>query len=268
MEIKLLNIEHFFNFSHIDLSRVTWVEPLFIVAYKAYMEDNSIDPDIDNSYINKMLTGNYQSHTTYSPVEHIVSRMEIEATAAHIADVILKNLNIANADILEISKLLKYLLTEIMNNVADHARSPVGGFAMAQYYPNKNTVQFAIADRGIGFLKNVQAKMPDIVTENEAIELAMKKGFTASSQKLYGHERNAGYGLYAFSKIVEHIGGKFVIVSNDSIYKKIGSPTLSKKIGIPYKGVIVGCELKLNNVTLTFEDFLEIILDDKDEELY
>lgn len=267
MKIKLLNIERFVDFANIDLSLISWVEPLFIVACKAYMEDNQIDLDIDNSYINKMLTGNYQSHTTYSPVEHIVSRSEIEATAAHITDVILKNLNIVDADMLEISKLLKYLLTEIMNNVADHARSPVGGFAMAQYYPNKNTVQFAIADRGIGFLKNVQAKVPDIVTEYEAIELAMNKGFTASSQRLYGHERNAGYGLYAFSKIVEHIGGKFVIVSNDSIYKKIGSQTLSKKIDTPYKGVIVGCEMELNNVTLTFEDFLEILLGE-DEELY
>ncbi|WP_187648271.1 ATP-binding protein [Nitrosophilus labii] len=267
MEIKISNIEQYLDFNSIDFAKIKWVEPVFVCVYKAFGEDNGRVHKTNNSYIDHMLDGNYKEWKTYSPIEHIISRAKIEEISQHLTNVLLKNIDITGEDKEDIKNLLQYLFTEMMNNVIDHSHSIVGGYAMAQYYPQKNVVQFAIADRGIGFLKNVKTEAPYITTEYDAIEKALEKGFTASAKKIYGQERNAGFGLYAFQKFVKHIGGQFIIISNDGIYKEdIYNYPVKKKLECPYKGVIVAFELHLNNITLTYDDIINMLIEDGDDE--
>ena len=58
-------------------------------------------------------------------------------------------------DLKDLRDYLQYLFLELMNNVADHAHSPVGGYAMAQYYLTGKKIQFVVADRGVAFLKKI-----------------------------------------------------------------------------------------------------------------
>ena len=47
-------------------------------------------------------------------------------------------------------KAVEWSLWEIMDNVSNHAQSPVGGFVQATAYENANRVEFVVADAGIG----------------------------------------------------------------------------------------------------------------------
>lgn len=124
---------------------------------------------------------------------------------------------LSKEDLNDLGDYLHYLFTEMLNNVPDHSNSQIGGFAMAQYYPTYKKIQFAISDRGIGFLENVKRKDTNAKTEAEAIKRAIEKGFTATAPQVYNQEKNSGFGLYAMSNIIKEIGGTFVIISNNII---------------------------------------------------
>lgn len=119
----------------------------------------------------------------------------------------------------DLRKYLNHMFSELLNNVSDHSFSDIGGFAMAQYYKTNKKVQFAIADKGCGFLANIQSKFPDIKTEEEAIIKALGKAVTASKNYVYGQTRNAGYGLYTLETILNHSKGSLIIISNDTMLK-------------------------------------------------
>ena len=73
-------------------NKLEWVEPVFITAIKAHKMINNDNSSTENTYIDNMLKNTYNNIKTYSPIEHIHSRGEnIETTAEHIANVMLKN---------------------------------------------------------------------------------------------------------------------------------------------------------------------------------
>ena len=276
-EIRINNIEYAFN-TGIDnngYAKSKWIEPVFVVALKAKLEDENLNYKLKNSYLMNMFNNKYNPNTSYSPIERIINRGEnIDKVAKQLSSVMLKNYSDLNErDIKDLNDYLFYLFTEMMNNVIDHSKSSVGGFAMAQYYEKNRKIQFAIADRGVGFLENVKLKLSNISNEIEAIEKALAKGFTATTQTMYGQERNAGYGLYAMTKIIEQVEGKFVIISNDGLYRY---DTFTKKIerkilDTPYKGVIIAFEFEEGNINLSLDEFKKSYLwitDEEEEDFY
>ncbi len=271
MEITLDNIECYLDFTNVENWNLNWIEPVFIGAYKAYLEDKGLAPSIRNSYLNRMLASDYTDGKSYSPIENIKTRAEIEQIANHLASIMLQNFSAySKEDKEDLRDYLRYLFTEMMNNVIDHSQSSVGGFAMAQYFPQKERIQFVVADRGVGFLHNVQLK-EDIDNEGEAIKKALQKGFTATQATMYGSERNAGFGLYAMREILKLTGGKFVIVSNDTVFRSDGLHEHIKKLSIPYKGVLVAFDFYAPEINLTMEEILRGYIwfnDDEDDDFY
>jgi len=172
IEIALPHIDKINSFA----ARLEWVEPVYITAIKAHKMLKNDNTLTHNSYIDNMLLNTYNHSKTYSPIEHIHSRGEnIEITANHIADVMLKNYpDLPDRDRKDLKDYMFYLFTEMMNNVVDHSQSPIGGYTMAQFYQNNKSIQFSIADKGIGFLENVKYK-ENVTDEVEAIEKALEK---------------------------------------------------------------------------------------------
>lgn len=156
-----------------------------------------------------------------------------------------------------------------MNNVIDHSQSQIGGYVMAQYYPNKKSVQFVVADRGIGFLKNVILK-EDVKNESQAIKIALQKGFTATQARMYGSQRNAGYGLYAMKEILDSTNGSFVIISNDMLIRYKNGKFTENKLEDPYKGVIVAFNFIEEEIKLPMIEFCQNVLwkNSEEDELY
>ncbi|MBA1419756.1 MAG: hypothetical protein FAF03_02565 [Epsilonproteobacteria bacterium] len=153
-----------------------------------------------------------------------------------------------------------------MNNVADHAHSPVGGYTMAQYYPQGKKIQFVVADRGVAFLKNMQLNFSNIDTEIEAIKKALEKGVTSTQQRMYNQAKNAGYGLYAMFEILKMTGGRFVIISNDTLLRYENERFVAKKLESPWKGVMVAFEFFETNINYDMDYFKREYLWKLDEE--
>ena len=260
MQIKIENIENFTDYENLDYSNIKWVEPIFISMLKAYITDKNIKIDFNHSYINNMMSLQFKKDSTFSPIEHIeiFSRNNINKISNHLTEIMLKNFpSLDTKDKNDLKKYLNYLFSELMNNVSDHSRSEIGGYAMAQYYPTNHKIQFAIADRGIGFLNNIKLAFPNIDTEGQAIEKALEKGITATPARVYGDTtKNAGFGLYAMQKILQETGGSFVIISNDTLYRYKNGKISFSKLKKPWQGVAVAFEFYEKEINLDLEQIL------------
>jgi len=235
---------HLFQNSNINFSNISWVEPIFIGMLRAYQVDEALTIETDNDYLRSMILQGYVPNKTFSPIEKIEnSRMGLEEISTHITNIMLQNFTqLDERDIRDLKHYLQYLFLELMNNVADHAHSPVGGYTMAQYYPTNKKIQFVVVDRGVAFLKNMLLNYTDIETEIEAIQKALEKGVTSTEQKMYNQAKNAGYGLYAMFEILKMTGGSFVIISNDTLLRYHNGEFVAKHLSSPWKGVVVAFE--------------------------
>lgn len=264
MGVTIDNIEQYINRftnKNANFNDFSWAEPIFVSMIRAYQNDEEIDILTDNAYIRSMIINDYKPNKTYSPIENVFSRNGLENISKHLADIMLQNFNtLSLSDQKELGNYLQYLFLELMNNVSDHSESPVGGYVMAQYFPNKRKIQFAVADRGIGFLENIQLKFPNIADEHKAILKALEKGVTSTKPKMYGHERNAGFGLYAMFEILQMTGGKFVIISNDTLIRYHDEHYTTKKLSTPWKGVVVAFEFDQSFIAHDIDDFKRMFL--------
>ena len=268
--ITLSNLENYmslFEKNNTQFNNISWIEPIFIGMVRAYQEDKKLNIQTDNSYLYNMILQNYTPNSTFSPIENIKnSRMGLEKISTHLTNIMLKNFtNLEQQDITDLKHYLQYLFLELMNNVADHAHSPVGGYTMAQYYPKERKIQFVVADRGVAFLKNIQLKF-NIDNEKDAIFEALKKGVTATQQKMYGQEKNAGFGLYAMLEILKMTGGKFVIISNDTLVRYENDEYTTKQLKTPWKGVVVAFEFFEANINYDMDYFKRNYLWNLDKE--
>lgn len=272
MKAQLTNIDsflHYFNGNDIHLPPTTWVETAYVTMIKAYQEKIDIRINPNNDYVLNMLNGVFSPANTYSPVETIKSRMDVEKISNHTTSVMLQNFSsLSEEDIKDLKGYLQYLFSELMNNVADHAGSY--GYAMAQYFPTNKKIQFAIVDNGVGFLNNMRLNY-DIKDEEEAILKALEKGVTSTKQTMYNHHRNAGYGLYAMTKILEETGGRFVIISNDAMVKMVNGKIVSSKLEHKWDGTVIAFEFNEKKINLDISKFLRsyvTYIEDEDEEFF
>jgi anti-anti-sigma regulatory factor/anti-sigma regulatory factor (Ser/Thr protein kinase) len=112
-------------------------------------------------------------------------------------------------------------MEEILHNVADHSGVPIG-CTFAQHFPNKQRIEIAISDFGVGIPANVRKVHSDII-DSEALRLACKEGFTTKS-----NVRNRGAGLPTLIKYVTNSNSGNVIIVSGTGYLT-ASPNLEKK---------------------------------------
>lgn len=109
-----------------------------------------------------------------------------------------------------------YLISELTDNICEHAAHPFGYFAF-QYYREHGYIDICLADRGIGLLGSYQNYIGDrdfssITNHLEAVDAAIK----GSSTKKTAEER--GFGIATSRRIlVEGLGGSFVYLSGNAL---------------------------------------------------
>ena len=133
-------------------------------------------------------------------------------------------------------KAVEWSLGEIMDNVPMHAESPVGGFVQATAYGTSNSVEFVVADAGIG----IAASM-DIEDDLVALRDAITEGVTRDEK------HNAGNGLFGSYQVAALSGGEFEIRSNRGVLQRAGTDGLKTwKPLAPYMGTSVRCKIGLD----------------------
>lgn len=91
---------------------------------------------------------------------------------------------------------IKYVITELVRNVLEHAASPVGAMVCAQYYADTERLSVGVADFGIGIRKSISRFHP-ASTDLDGINLALRPGVTGATARLGGMRRTQG--LVCFS---------------------------------------------------------------------
>lgn len=114
------------------------------------------------------------------------------------------------------SRILSYLIGELVRNTLEHAYSKDGAFVAAQYNKNTNHICFAICDTGIGLWRSLKIWKPK--TDEEALSLALTPGISGTTLKEGGTSDNAGAGLFFTKSIVKISKGHFVIYSGNASY--------------------------------------------------
>ena len=159
----------------------------------------------------------------------------------------------------EHAKTIRYIVSELVRNVLEHARSKHGAFLAAQFYKGSNTIRIGIADCGVGIRQTIMnAHSAD--TDLDAIRLALMPGITGTTSKEGGTEQNAGAGLFFIKSIATRNRNFFVIYSGNAMYKLLkrepGDIKLfvdpfedrhSKDGELPYwQGTVVGIDITLD----------------------
>lgn len=109
-----------------------------------------------------------------------------------------------------ITDVINTTVPEIINNVFDHSRSPIGCYICAQAYPKEKRLMLSTIDLGVGFLKTLRPKFPSLTNNADAIELAVQPRITSQS-KIH----NAGAGLDVLSGFLKEFSGNLEIISRN-----------------------------------------------------
>lgn len=170
---------------------------------------------------------------------------------------------------------IKYVISELVRNVIEHARSNVGAIVCAQYFKKSNRISIGVADRGIGIFGGIsQSYSPK--SSYEAIDLALQPGVTGTTNKIGGTELNAGAGLFFTKSIAKVSRDFFILYSGNSLFKLLKTkpeyyvqlypdPKLDrarfKNGNIPrWNGTAVGIDISLD-VNQDFDNLLSLIRD-------
>ena len=263
MLITLSNIKNLLELLNddINIKKLINIEPIGIALvefYKAIQLDKKIDTSKNSSS---------------TPLIQFRNEQDINKVTQDITNQILENSKLLTInDKEDLDKYLKYLISEIMDNVISHSYSTIGGCVSAKYYSEQNKVQVVIIDNGIGLLKGL-SNHHSVKNEKEAIKKAMEKEVTGSNTfKTYNNiQKHAGLGLYFLSKIIEYTKGKLLIVSNDTIYNSTYEEYIT--INSPFRGTLVAFEIYEKELAYEFKTLHSIIRDedkneDEDEDIF
>ena len=249
---------------------VGFTEPIAVTMIRAYKEHHKYNGIFTNEYIDVMFGMSLEDcykGKTYTPIVNVSDRQDVERMRNSLINTISRQFShLSVPHLSDLKKYLNHMFSELLNNVADHSQSAIGGYAMAQYYPKKRKVQFAVADCGCGFLKNIAAKFTDIDNESDAVKKALERGITASSHLAYGQERNAGYGLYTLDTILKETNGKMTIISNEACLIMSGDIKDYFELETPWEGTVVAFEFLEENTEYEFEQIRNLWLITDDEE--
>ncbi len=176
---------------------------------------------------------------------------EIEVAANRMAELIV------SGDASHNTRLaIRYVLVELLRNVLQHSKDPLGAVAAAQRmdateWSSGHMIQLAVADAGIGIPRSLRRAHPHLVDYRQALERALLPHISGTFEEgLTGSFENAGLGLYMISEIARHTGGRMLIATTGTtLVLPPGSSTIPhtprflKPHGLGYPGTLVAVEI-------------------------
>jgi anti-sigma regulatory factor (Ser/Thr protein kinase) len=175
---------------------------------------------------------------------------------------------------LQHAESIRYIVSELVRNVLEHANAVNGAIVCAQYHASGNKIRLGIVDTGVGIKKTINYSY-SANDDIDAIRLALKPGITGTTRKEGGTEFNAGAGLFFIKSIAFVNQNFFAIYSGSGLYKLLkrtsskplslnADPFLdrhSKSNSFPYwQGTVVGVDISLDT-NHAFTTLLDLIRD-------
>lgn len=195
-------------------------------------------------------TQGYLHGKTYSPLEWLRTHAEI-----HRCNTTIGTLLSHQVPDTALRRALNKIVGELHDNVASHSRGK--GFCAAQVYADR--IEYAIADSGCGFLRNVRSADSAVQADLAAIRWAFVRGNTSAPgpgpspfgpQKGLGapevgldaddDDAHAGWGLDELRQMIDHTNGRMWVASGAAgcTYSE-GSWQAFDLSSVPWPGVFI-----------------------------
>lgn len=271
MKIKFSNVENLLELlkgdANITIEDLKSIEPIGIALLKLYAVTHHPCEITISGYgvfeLVDLLHGKIDKELDYTPLVQFDNKTTIleEIVSDVTAKIISYTSNLTIDERRDLSRYLEYLISEMMDNVTSHSRSVHGGFISARYYPKSNKVQVVIIDSGVG-LKESLSTYFTLENEAEAIAKAREKEVTGSNAfaPYTNVPKHAGLGLFFLSRILDYTGGRFLILSNNTIYRS--EEDTYQELDTDFKGTMIVFELYEGNLDYNFSELFNIIKDE------
>jgi hypothetical protein len=106
---------------------------------------------------------------------------------------------------------LRVCVQEVLQNIEDHASSPIGGVYCARYIGTRREIRVAFSDYGLGIEGTLKRNHPQITSASDAILRVIEGNYSSKSLS-----RNLGVGISNLALIVKNNGGMLTIISGDA----------------------------------------------------
>lgn len=144
---------------------------------------------------------------------------------------------------------LESAISEVFNNVGDHAKCNGVAAGFAQYYPNLGKTIIVIGDMGIGILQSVRKFNSNIGSYTKAMEWASVMHNSSKSTP-----QNQGVGLAHIQHAVKSLNGVLKIVSGDAkLIYDAGIQTITKE-QYSYPGTFIEISLFNDDIPVIDEE--------------
>lgn len=147
---------------------------------------------------------------------------------------------------------------EIFSNAVLHSRTKLGIFSCGQFFPNRNQLNFTVADLGVSIRKNVRDYLRKDLSPVDAIIWAAQEHNTTKRGKVPG-----GLGLTLLSEFIDLNGGCIQIVSDAGYWRRKDKRTDTSPLGQPFPGTVVSVEINTAD-----HSSYRLTLESEDDEIF
>jgi len=137
-----------------------------------------------------------------------------------------------------LQKKFRESIFELFSNAVLHSQTKMGIFSCGQFFPRRNSLDFSVADLGIGICRNVK--------ENAGLDLAPEKAIiwaTKGSNTTKRGQIPGGLGLKLLSEFIDLNGGRIQIVSDTGYWKRERREVSTARLSQPFPGTVVSVEI-------------------------
>ncbi len=167
------------------------------------------------------------------PATRFRTPAEQDLLVDNISDAVLSSAHITREGL----DVIAWAVSEVIDNVLQHADAPLGGLAQVSHYHNARWLEFVVADAGRGIPDSIRT-LRHGATDPEALELAIQKGFTRDKDVGQG---NGLFGTHRAATIGE---GQFEIHSGRA---HLGTDLRAKDVAVPFQGTLLVVRLDYEN---------------------
>jgi anti-sigma regulatory factor (Ser/Thr protein kinase) len=134
---------------------------------------------------------------------------------------------------------LEWSINEITDNVLNHSRSKIGGLVQVSTFQRvTQRVEYIVADAGLGIPATLRASHPEIVSDADALDQAIREGVTRDPAI------GQGNGLFGSYQICSHSKGFFQLESGYGklVYNERNGLHISQE-RVPLNGTLVAAQI-------------------------
>lgn len=241
---------------HVDMRYVTWFDAHLCASFGAILEKAKQHNQVSVVHVpsklsnvlcrNSFMVGYGGVKIPDSFDTSIEFRKFNTCDERTFAEYVNDNLNTDSKKMPHMSDALKKKIlgsiAEIFSNSVIHSKTKHGIFSCGQTFLNRNSLDFSIADLGIGIRENLLEQLRLSLSPEDAIDWAMSERNTTKQGAIPG-----GIGLKMIREFINLNRGRLIIVSDSGFWEARSGVITKSLLANKFPGTIVNIEINTSD---------------------